>query len=48
MPVLAVGAAGGAFTVRTVSRVAAGEVATVQLDGVGRYAALEALKRSRR
>jgi pimeloyl-ACP methyl ester carboxylesterase len=42
MPVLAVGAGGRAFTVRTVSRVAAGEVATVQLDGVGRYAALEA------
>jgi pimeloyl-ACP methyl ester carboxylesterase len=42
MPVLAVGAGGGAFTVRTVSRVAAGEVASVQLDGVGHYAAMEA------
>ena len=42
MPVLAVGAGGGPFTLSTVSQVAAGQVASVQLDGVGHYAALEA------
>lgn len=42
MPVLAVGAGGGRFTEGTVSQVAAGRVESVQLDGVGHYAALEA------
>jgi pimeloyl-ACP methyl ester carboxylesterase len=42
VPVLAVGAGGGPFTARTMEQVAAGEVTSVQLDGVGHYAALEA------
>src|ERR671919_1786399 len=42
MPVLAVGAGGGSFTFGTVSQVAAGDVASLQLDGVGHYAAMEA------
>lgn len=42
MPVLAVGAGGGPFTVQTISQVTATEVVSVQLDGVGHYAALEA------
>ena len=42
MPVLAVGAGGGSFTFGTVSQVAASDVASVQLDGVGHYAAMEA------
>lgn len=42
MPVLAVGAAGGPFTFATVSQVSAGEVVSVQLDGVGHYVAMEA------
>ena len=42
MPVLAVGAAGGPFTAATVRQVTAGPVESVQLDGVGHYAALEA------
>ncbi|CAL9508440.1 hypothetical protein SUDANB145_03567 [Streptomyces sp. enrichment culture] len=42
VPVLAVGAGGGAFTAATLSRAAATEVASVSLDGVGHYAALEA------
>ena len=42
MPVLAVGAAGGDFTLQTISQVASGQVASVQLDGVGHYAAMEA------
>lgn len=42
MPVLAVGAGGGPFTLSAVSQVAAGQVASVQLDGVGHYAAMEA------
>jgi pimeloyl-ACP methyl ester carboxylesterase len=42
MPALAVGAFGGPFTVRTLSQVAQGEVASVQLDGVGHYVAMEA------
>jgi pimeloyl-ACP methyl ester carboxylesterase len=42
MPVLAVGAGGGGFTVETVSQVAAGEVTSAQLDG--HYAAMEAPK----
>ena len=42
MPVLAVGAGGGPFTAATVEQVTAGPVESVQLDGVGHYAALEA------
>lgn len=42
MPVLAVGAGGGPFTEATVGQVATGRVESVQLDGVGHYAALEA------
>lgn len=42
MPALAIGAGGGPFTLSTVSQVAAGHVASVQLEGVGHYAAMEA------
>lgn len=42
VPVLAVGAGGGPFTERTVRQVAAGDVRSVQLAGVGHHAALEA------
>jgi len=42
MPVLAVGAGGGSFTVDTMSKVAAAEVRSVLLERVGHYAALEA------
>ncbi|WP_369222510.1 alpha/beta fold hydrolase [Streptomyces sp. R39] len=42
MPVLAVGAGGGPFTAGTMSQVAATEVSSVSLDGVGHYAAMEA------
>ncbi|UQU61310.1 alpha/beta hydrolase [Couchioplanes caeruleus] len=42
VPVLAVGAGGGPFTAATMTQAAAGDVRTVQLDGVGHYAALEA------
>lgn len=42
VPVLAVGAGGGAFTADTLAHVAATPVVTAQLDGVGHYAALEA------
>jgi len=42
VPVLAIGAGGGPFTAATLRQVTAGEVTTVQLDGVGHYAALEA------
>jgi pimeloyl-ACP methyl ester carboxylesterase len=42
VPVLAVGAGGGLFTFATVSQVAAGDVASVEIDGVGHYAAMEA------
>ena len=41
MPVLAVGAGGGAFTADTMAQVAR-DVRTVALDGVGHYAAMEA------
>lgn len=41
VPVLAVGAGGGAFTETTMHQVAT-DVTAVQLDGVGHYAALEA------
>jgi pimeloyl-ACP methyl ester carboxylesterase len=42
VPVLAVGAGGGPFTAETLAQVTAGNVRSVQLDGVGHYAALEA------
>jgi pimeloyl-ACP methyl ester carboxylesterase len=42
IPVLAVGAGGGPFTEQTMRQVADGAVRSVQLDGVGHYAALEA------
>ncbi len=42
VPVLAVGAGGGEFTQATLSRVTDGPVQTVQLEGVGHYAAMEA------
>jgi pimeloyl-ACP methyl ester carboxylesterase len=42
MPVLAVGAGGGAFTADTLAQVARAQVRSVTLDGVGHYAALEA------
>ena len=42
VPVLAVGAGGGAFTAATMSQVASSEVTSVSLDDVGHYAALEA------
>jgi pimeloyl-ACP methyl ester carboxylesterase len=42
VPVLAVGAGGGPFTIGTMSRAVATEVSSVSLDGVGHYAALEA------
>jgi pimeloyl-ACP methyl ester carboxylesterase len=42
VPVLAVGAGGGPFTAATMTQAAAGNVRTVQLDGVGHYAAMEA------
>ncbi|MFB7595232.1 alpha/beta fold hydrolase [Streptomyces sp. NPDC056160] len=42
VPVLAVGAGGGSFTVGTMSQAAANEVSSVSLDGVGHYAAMEA------
>ena len=42
VPALAIGAGGGPFTLATVSQVAAGHVASVQLEGVGHYAAMEA------
>ncbi|MEU7874609.1 alpha/beta hydrolase [Dactylosporangium sp. NPDC049140] len=42
MPVLAVGAGGGAFTAGTMSRATSADVSAVSLDGVGHYAAMEA------
>jgi len=42
MPVLAVGAGGGPFTLGTMSQAAATAVSSVLLDGVGHYAAMEA------
>lgn len=41
VPVLAVGAGGGPFTAATMTQAAPGGVTTVQLDGVGHYAAME-------
>jgi pimeloyl-ACP methyl ester carboxylesterase len=45
MPVLAVGAGGGPLTEVTVKQVRAGDFTSVQLEGVGHYAALEAPER---
>ncbi|OXM83263.1 alpha/beta fold hydrolase [Paenibacillus rigui] len=42
MPALAIGAGGGPFTAETVSQITAGGFKSVQLEGVGHYAALEA------
>ena len=42
VPILAIGAGGGAFTSGTLSQVTRGEVTSVQLEGVGHYAAQEA------
>ena len=42
MPVLAVGAGGGAFTADTMSQVASADVTAITLDGVGHYVAMEA------
>jgi pimeloyl-ACP methyl ester carboxylesterase len=42
MPVLAVGAGGGAFTADTISQVASAGVTAITLDGVGHYVAMEA------
>lgn len=42
MPVLAVGAGGGALTAGTMSKAARSEVRSVQLDGAGHYVAMEA------
>jgi pimeloyl-ACP methyl ester carboxylesterase len=42
VPVLAVGAAHGSFTAGTMSRAASAGISSVQLDGVGHYAAMEA------
>lgn len=42
VPVLTVGAGGGPFTAATFRQVVAGELTTVQLDGVGHHVALEA------
>jgi pimeloyl-ACP methyl ester carboxylesterase len=42
VPVLAVGAGGGQFTVATLSAAVTADVAAVALDGVGHYAAMEA------
>ena len=45
VPVLAVGAGGGPFTAATMAQVTAGDVTSVQLDGVGHHPALEAPER---
>jgi pimeloyl-ACP methyl ester carboxylesterase len=42
VPVLAVGAGGGAFTAGTMSQAAPEGISSVQLDGIGHYAAMEA------
>lgn len=42
MPVLAIGAGGGSFTLDTMTQVAASPVRSVTLDGVGHYAVMEA------
>jgi pimeloyl-ACP methyl ester carboxylesterase len=42
VPVLAVGAGGGPFTAGTMAQAASAEISSVQLDGTGHYAAMEA------
>jgi hypothetical protein len=42
LTVLAVGAGGGPFTAGTMSQATSSEISSVQLDGVGHYAAMEA------
>ncbi|WP_228563581.1 alpha/beta fold hydrolase [Catenulispora rubra] len=42
VPVLAVGAGGGSFTLATLAQAASAQVSSVSLDGVGHYAAMEA------
>lgn len=42
VPVLAVGAGGGAFTETTLSKAASGPVSSVRISGAGHYAAMEA------
>jgi pimeloyl-ACP methyl ester carboxylesterase len=42
VPVLAVGAGGGPFTAGTMSQATSTKISSVQLDGVGHYAAMEA------
>jgi pimeloyl-ACP methyl ester carboxylesterase len=42
VPTLAVGGFGGTMTANTLNQVTQGEVATVQLDGIGHYVAMEA------
>jgi|ERR1700722_5472850 len=42
MPVLAIGAGGGPLTAKTASKITSGTVKSVQLEGVGHYAAMEA------
>jgi pimeloyl-ACP methyl ester carboxylesterase len=42
VPVLAVGAGGGPFTAGTMAEAASAEISSVQLDGTGHYAAMEA------
>jgi pimeloyl-ACP methyl ester carboxylesterase len=42
VPVLAVGAGGGAFTARTMSQASSSRISSAQLEGVGHYAAMEA------
>jgi len=42
VPVLAVGAGGGPFTATTMSAAASTQISSVQLEGVGHYAAMEA------
>ncbi|MEV7328259.1 alpha/beta hydrolase [Micromonospora sp. NPDC093244] len=42
VPVLAIGAGGGAFTAATMSQATSTDVRSVTLDGVGHYAAMEA------
>jgi hypothetical protein len=42
VPVLAVGAGGGPFTAATMSQAASTAIQSVQLHGVGHYAAMEA------
>lgn len=42
VPVLAVGAGGGPFTASSMSQVTSAGISTVQLNGVGHYAAMEA------